>query len=205
MRGAKAKGISMSRKSEKTRKTAETDVTVSVDLDGTGATSVETGVGFFDHMLTLLGRHGLLDLTIRAAGDTDIDAHHTVEDVGIVLGQAITEALGDKKGIVRTATASVPMDEALAQVSIDLGGRPYLVFRAEIPKEDIGAMPSETIPEFLQALAVNAGMNVHVTVPYGDNAHHVVEAIFKALARALRAAVAIDPRESGIPSTKGTL
>lgn len=193
------------RKARKERKTAETDISVAVNLDGAGETSIDTGVGFFDHMLTLLGRHGLIDLDIRASGDLQIDAHHTIEDVGIVLGQAIAQALGDKKGIVRMASASVPMDEALAQVSIDLGGRPYLVFNATLPREDIGAMPGETVAEFLQALSVNAGMNLHVTAPYGDNAHHIVEAIFKALARALRAAAAIDPREGGIPSTKGSL
>ena len=193
------------RKARKERKTAETDISVAVNLDGAGETSIDTGVGFFDHMLTLLGRHGLIDLDIRASGDLQIDAHHTIEDVGIVLGQAIAQALGDKKGIVRMASASVPMDEALAQVSIDLGGRPYLVFNVTLPREDIGAMPGETVAEFLQALSVNAGMNLHVTAPYGDNAHHIVEAIFKALARALRAAAAIDPREGGIPSTKGSL
>ena len=195
----------MSRNAKRERKTAETTVSVSVELDGVGKTAIDTGVGFFDHMLALFGRHSLIDLEINARGDLQTDAHHTVEDVGIVLGQALAEALGEKKGIARTGSAAVPMDEALAQVSIDIGGRPYLVFNATLPKEDIGALPSETVGEFLQALAVNAAMNIHVNVPYGDNAHHVAEAIFKALARALRAAVAIDPREKGIPSTKGTL
>ncbi len=195
----------MARRARKERKTKETDITVAVDLDGAGVTAIDTGVGFFDHMLDLLGRHSLIDLTVNAKGDLEIDAHHTVEDVGIVLGQALAEALGDKKGIVRAASATVPMDEALAEVSLDLSGRPYLVFNATVPKEDLGAMPGETVREFLQALAVHAGMNVHVSVPRGDSAHHVAEAIFKALARALRAAVAIDPREKGVPSTKGTL
>ena len=193
------------RKGEVTRKTKETDITVSVDIDGAGAASVETGIGFFDHMLDLWARHGLVDLSVRAKGDLEVDAHHTVEDVGIALGQALTQALGDKKGITRVASAVVPMDESLAQVALDLSGRPYLAFSATFTAERIGAFDSELVQDFLRALSVHAGMNLHVTVPYGDNAHHVCEAIFKALARALRAAMAIDPREKGVPSTKGVL
>ena len=193
------------RKGSVTRKTKETEITVGVDIDGDGAASVTTGIGFFDHMLDLFARHGLIDLVVKAKGDLDVDAHHTVEDVGIALGQALLEALGDKRGITRIAGAAVPMDESLARVTLDISGRPFLRFDAQFTAEKIGAFDSELTEDFLRALSVHAGLNLHVTVPYGGNSHHICEAVFKALARALRAAVAIDPREKGVPSTKGTL
>jgi imidazoleglycerol-phosphate dehydratase len=188
-----------------TRKTKETDIRLSLDLDGDGAASVSTGVGFLDHMLDLLGKHALFGLEIEARGDTEVDAHHTVEDVGICLGRALVAALGDKAGIRRFGFASVPMDEALAEVSLDISGRPFLVFDATLPTEKTGAFDSQLAEEFLRALAVNAGLTLHVRVPYGKNTHHIVEAVFKATARALRDAVARDPRVRGVPSTKGTL
>lgn len=188
-----------------TRKTKETDVSLTLNLDGTGRADVSTGVGFFDHMLDLLARHGLFDLTIRATGDLHIDPHHTVEDVGIVLGQALLTAIGDKAGINRYGWALIPMDEALAQVAIDLSGRASLVFRADFTSPSIGSFPTELVQEFTGALAHNGKLNLHVQSCYGSNNHHIAEAIFKALARALRAAVAIDPRQTGVPSTKGSL
>ena len=187
------------------RKTRETDITLSLNLDGAGTTSIATGVGFLDHMLDLLGKHALFDLDIQGTGDTHVDAHHTVEDVGICLGRAVAEALGDKSGIRRFASASVPMDEALADVSLDISGRPHLEFRVEFPTEKTGEFDAQLAEEFLRALAVNGGLTLHVSVPYGKNTHHVAEAIFKATARALREAVEVDPRVQGIPSTKGTL
>lgn len=193
------------RAAEETRKTTETEVRVSLDLDGDGRTRVETGVGFLNHMLDLLGKHALFALEVEARGDTEVDAHHTVEDVGICLGRALAAALGDKAGIRRFAYASVPMDEALAEVSLDISGRPFLVCDVTFPTEKTGEFDSQLTEEFLRALAVNAGLTLHVRVPYGRNTHHIVEAVFKALARALREAVAIDPRVSGVPSTKGTL
>jgi len=193
------------RTAQEARTTKETDVRLSLDLDGEGRTAVSTGVGFLDHMLDLLGKHALLDLEIQASGDTHVDAHHTVEDVGICLGKALVAALGDKVGIRRFGAASVPMDEALADVSLDISGRPFLVFEADLPTEKTGEFDAILAEEFLRALAVNAGLTLHVRVPYGRNTHHVVEAIFKAVARALREAVATDPRVRGVPSTKGTL
>jgi imidazoleglycerol-phosphate dehydratase len=193
------------RVAEKARKTKETDIRLRLDLDGEGRTAVRTGVGFFDHMLDLLGKHALLDLDIAATGDIHVDAHHTVEDVGICLGQALAEALGDKAGIRRFGFASVPMDEALAEASLDISGRPFLVCQVAFPTEKTGEFDAELAEEFLRALAVNAGLTLHIRVPYGKNTHHVVEGIFKALARALRDAVALDPRVRGVPSTKGTL
>ena len=193
------------RTAQERRKTKETDVTLSLDLDGVGQTAVATGVGFLDHMLDLLGKHAQCDLDIRAGGDTHVDAHHTVEDVGICLGKALVAALGDKAGIRRFGFASVPMDEALAEVSLDISGRPFLVFEVTFPTEKTGEFDAQLAEEFLRALAVNAGLTLHVRVPYGRNTHHIVEAVFKALARALRAAVGIDPRVHGVPSTKGTL
>ncbi len=194
------------RKADISRRTSETSIQLSIDLDGEGKSSIETSVGFFDHMLTLLSRHSLLDLNVRADGDLDVDAHHTVEDVGLVLGQAIDQALGDKKGIQRYGHAIVPMDESLAQVAIDLSGRPALVYQAPFKGDLIGLFPAELVQEFFRALSNSARMNLHVTVPYGDNNHHISEAMFKALARALRMAISIDPRTSGtIPSTKGAL
>jgi imidazoleglycerol-phosphate dehydratase len=187
------------------RKTKETDVVLTVNLDGSGRTHVRTGIGFLDHMLDLFGKHAVFDLEIRAVGDTHVDAHHTVEDVGICLGKALSAALGDKAGIRRFGCASVPMDEALAEVSLDLSGRPFLVLNASLPTEKTGEFDAPLAEEFLRALATNAGITLHVRVPYGRNTHHALEAIFKALARALREAVATDPRVRGVPSTKGTL
>jgi len=187
------------------RKTKETDVSVSLDLDGQGRTSPATSIGFLDHMLDLFGRHAGFDLEVRATGDTHVDAHHTVEDVGICLGKALAAALGDKRGIRRFGFASVPMDEALADVSQDISGRPFLVFNAAFPTEKTGVFDAQLVEEFLRALAVNAGLTLHVRVPCGRDTHHMAEAIFKALARALREAVAVDPRVSDVPSTKGVL
>src|SRR3954469_15759323 len=188
------------------RKTKETAVRVSVNLDGSGTGSCSTGVGFFDHMMDLLTRHSLIDLTVEAQGDLQVDAHHTVEDVGIVLGQALERALGDKTGIYRYGWAIVPMDESLAQVAIDLSGRPAFVFNVNFKGPMIGQFPVELVEEFLKALATTAKMNLHIAVPYGTNNHHIAEAIFKATAKALRQAVSIDPRNAGgMPSTKGSL
>jgi imidazoleglycerol-phosphate dehydratase len=193
------------RTAEHARTTRETDVRLALDLDGEGRTAAGTGVGFFDHMLDLLGKHAAIDLEVRATGDTHVDAHHTVEDVGICLGRALAAALGDKRGIARFGFASVPMDEALAEASLDISGRPCLVFEASFPTEKTGEFDTQLAEEFFRALAVNAGLTLHVRVPYGKNTHHIVEAVFKAVARALRQAVASDPRVRGIPSTKGTL
>ena len=187
------------------RKTRETDINVKVDLNGVGEADIATGVGFLDHMLALLAKHSLIDVTVAAKGDLRVDPHHTVEDIGICLGQAIAEALGDKRGIRRFGSAAVPMDESLARVSLDLSARAYLVFNAEFAGDKVGEFDTELVQEFLQALAANAGITLHVDVPYGTNNHHISEAIFKALARALREAVALDPREPGTPSTKGVL
>ncbi len=193
------------RSAEITRRTKETRIKLSLTLDGSGNSSVRTGVGFFDHMLDLLARHSLIDMTIDAKGDLDVDAHHTVEDVGIVLGQALEKALGDKRGINRYGWAMVPMDESLAQIAIDLSGRPAFVFNVQFKGELIGDFPVELVEEFLKALSTNAKMNLHVTVPYGSNNHHISEAIFKALAKALRQATSADPRNRDVPSTKGSL
>jgi len=195
----------MGRTATITRTTGETDVTVTVDLDGSGTTSVETGVPFFDHMLDAFGRHGLFDLTVKATGDLDIDAHHTVEDVGIVAGQAIAQALGDKAGITRFGSAIVPMDEALVLSAVDISGRGQLHYAVELPIEIIGTFDTTLAKEFLIALATNAGLTLHVRSLAGDNSHHIVEAAFKAVARALAQAVALDDRVSGVPSTKGSL
>jgi imidazoleglycerol-phosphate dehydratase len=200
-----AKASTPARRAEIARKTRETNVRIVLNLDGTGQTDAETGVGFFDHMLDLLGRHSLIDLNIQAEGDLHVDAHHTVEDVGIVLGQALEKALGDKRGIQRYGWAIVPMDESLAQVAIDLSGRPAFVFKVSFPTATIGNFPVELVEEFFKALATNAKMNFHITVPYGTNNHHIAEAIFKATAKALRQAVSLDPRDSEVPSTKGSL
>lgn len=193
------------RKSDIRRKTRETEITLSLKLDGEGRGEISTGVGFLDHMLDLLARHGLLDLRIKASGDTQVDAHHTVEDVGICLGQALKEALGDRAGIKRFGRMAVPMEDSLADVALDLSGRGALVYNVTFPSEKTGDFDVELIEEFLRALASNAGMNLHVNVPYGRNSHHVAEAIFKALAKALDAATQIDPRVKGVPSTKGVL
>jgi imidazoleglycerol-phosphate dehydratase len=193
------------RSAEIARRTKETDVKITLNLDGAGKVSAETGVGFFDHMLDLLGRHSLIDLSARAAGDLNVDAHHTVEDVGIVLGQCLEKSLGDKAGIFRYGWAIVPMDESLAQVAIDLSGRPAFVFNVKFTGPLIGTFPVELVEEFFKALATTARMNLHVSVPYGSNNHHIAEAIFKAVAKALRQAVSLDPRNPGVPSTKGSL
>jgi imidazoleglycerol-phosphate dehydratase len=195
----------MERSADISRKTKETDIKISLNLDGSGAGSSVTGVGFFDHMLDLLTRHSLIDLTVEASGDLQVDAHHTVEDVGIVLGHAIDKALGDKKGIYRYGWAIVPMDESLAQVAIDLSGRPAFVFNAQFKGSMIGTFPVELVAEFFKAISTNAKMNLHVTVPYGTNNHHIAEAIFKGFAKALRQAVEHDPRNANVPSTKGSL
>jgi imidazoleglycerol-phosphate dehydratase len=196
---------SPARTAELSRKTRETAVQVSLNLDATGKSSIKTGVGFLDHMLDLLARHSLIDLTIHAQGDLHVDAHHTVEDVGIVLGQCLEKAIADKRGIHRYGWAIVPMDESLAQVAIDLSGRPAFVFKVDFPGETIGEFPVELIAEFCKSLATNAKMNLHVLVPYGSNNHHIAEAIFKALAKSLRQAVSFDPRNTDVPSTKGSL
>jgi imidazoleglycerol-phosphate dehydratase len=193
------------RKATIERKTSETEVRVSLDLDG-GEVSASTGVPFFDHMLDQVGRHGRLGLQVEAKGDLEIDAHHTVEDVGIALGEALTEALGDKMGITRYGDATVPMEECLAQVALDISGRPLLVYSADIPADAIGQFDTGLTEEFLQAFCRTGGLTLHVRLHYGRNAHHAVEAIFKALARALGTAIAIDPRApDSIPSTKGSL
>ncbi len=195
----------MDRTADLSRQTRETKVQVALNLDGTGISDLETGVGFFNHMLELLSRHSLIDLAVHAEGDLDVDFHHTVEDVGIVLGQALEKALGDKKSINRYGWAIVPMDESLAQVAIDISGRAAFVFNVDFKGPTIGTFDVELVREFFKALANTAKMNLHVTVPYGENNHHISEAIFKATAKALRQAVCTDPRNPSIPSTKGTL
>nr|WP_092069417.1 imidazoleglycerol-phosphate dehydratase HisB [Dendrosporobacter quercicolus]NSL47466.1 imidazoleglycerol-phosphate dehydratase HisB [Dendrosporobacter quercicolus DSM 1736]SDL90751.1 imidazoleglycerol-phosphate dehydratase [Dendrosporobacter quercicolus] len=195
----------MSRSAAIARKTAETTIEVKLQIDGGGNSSIHSGIGFFDHMLVLLSRHGLFDLTVRCAGDLEVDGHHTVEDIGIVLGQALKQSLGDKQGIKRYGTAFVPMDEALAMVSLDISGRPYLVYDVATPAPSIGAYDCELTEEFLRALAVNAGLTLHVKLLTGKNSHHIIEAIFKALGRALDEATRQDERIVGVMSTKGTL
>ena len=188
------------------RKTNETAISVAVNIDGTGAFDIKTGVGFFDHMLEQLARHALIDMTIAANGDLHIDDHHTVEDTGIAIGQALSKALGDRKGIRRYASADLPMDETLTRAAIDVSGRPFLVWRTEFSQNKIGTFDTELVREFFQALAMNAGLTLHVETAYGTNNHHIAESCFKAVARALRDALEIDPRQAGrIPSTKGTL
>jgi imidazoleglycerol-phosphate dehydratase len=187
------------------RKTAETDIELSLDLDGSGAARVETGVGFFDHMLTLLAKHALFDLTVAARGDSHVDFHHTVEDVGICLGQALAEALGNKQGIVRYGAKTLPMEETLTTAALDLSGRAWFVYRVSFVTEKIGTFDTELVETFFQSLAANALMNLHLVVHHGSNSHHISESLFKATARALREAVGIDPRQTGIPSSKGTL
>jgi imidazoleglycerol-phosphate dehydratase len=188
------------------RRTNETDVAVSLAIDGTGRASVGTGVGFLDHMLELLARHALFDLELRVTGDLHVDQHHTTEDAGIALGQALAQALGDKKGVSRYASLDLPMDETLTRVAVDLSGRPFLVFRTRFPTEKIGAFDTELVREFFGAFAMNAGITLHVETLYGENSHHIAESCFKGLARALRHAVSVDPREGErIPSTKGAL
>jgi len=194
----------MSRTASKERSTAETQIRLSLNLDG-GEASASTGVGFLDHMLDLLARHGRLGLEVEATGDLDTGAHHTVEDVGIVLGQALDEALGDRAGIRRYGSALVPMDESLAECALDISGRPLCVFDADLPATSIAGFDTELTEEFFRAVANSAKLTLHLTVRSGTNAHHMIEASFKAFARALRVAVSVDPEESGVPSTKGTL
>ncbi|HEY5378234.1 MAG TPA: imidazoleglycerol-phosphate dehydratase HisB [Pseudolabrys sp.] len=188
------------------RKTKETDVEVEVDLDGKGLSQIATGIGFLDHMLDLLARHSRIDITVKAKGDLHIDFHHTAEDTGIALGQAVKQALGDMKGIARYADVHVPMDEALTRVAIDISGRPFLVFKAEFVRDKVGQFDTELVQEWFQAFAMNAGITLHAECLYGANDHHIAESCFKGLARALRAAIAIDPRaKDEVPSTKGSL
>ncbi len=195
----------MSRKASIERVTKETQIRLSLNLDGKGKAKICTSVPFLDHMLDLFTRHGLFDMEVEAKGDIDIDFHHTVEDIGIVLGQAFKEALGDKKGIHRYGQATVPMDETLAAVAIDLSGRPYLIYNVRIPKVKIGEFDVELVREFFQAFVNNCGANLHVNVMYGENVHHILEACFKAAARALDQATLVDPRIEGVLSTKGKL
>ncbi|MEO0486002.1 MAG: imidazoleglycerol-phosphate dehydratase HisB [Pseudomonadota bacterium] len=189
-----------------TRTTAETDITVTIDLDGTGRYDNQTGVGFFDHMLDQLARHALIDMTVRATGDLHIDDHHTVEDTGIALGQALTQAVGDKRGIRRYGDCLLPMDDALVRAALDLSARPFLVWNVELPTAKIGTFDTELVREFFQAFATHGGITLHVDALHGVNSHHIAEAAFKAVARALRDALETDPRKSdAIPSTKGAL
>lgn len=197
--------MNTARTAEITRRTAETDITLSLTIDGQGRADVSTGIGFFDHMLTLFAKHSLIDLKVVAKGDLHVDYHHTVEDIGIVMGQALRQALGDKKGLVRYGWAYLPMDETLARVAVDLSGRSYLEHRVPERVENIGAFPFQLVEEFLRGLAHNLLANVHVEILYGRDAHHMAEAIFKGLARALDAAMRIDPRVTGVPSTKEML
>lgn len=187
------------------RKTGETDITIAIDLDGSGKVDVETGVGFFDHMLCAFGRHGLFDLTVRAAGDTQVDDHHTVEDAGIVLGQAVREALGDKTGITRFADVAIAMDESLVQAAIDVSGRGQAYVDLPVPTQKVGTFDTELAEEFFIAFARDAGLTLHVRELAGSNSHHIIEAAFKAFGRALRFACELDPRVIGVPSTKGSL
>jgi imidazoleglycerol-phosphate dehydratase len=196
----------MARVGDVTRRTKETELRVRVDLDGRGEASVRTGIGFFDHMLEALARHALLDLQVHASGDLHVDGHHTVEDTGIALGQAIAEALGDRAGIRRYADAMVPLDDALVRVVLDVSGRPFLAYQVDIPKwQMLGDYDVFLTPEFFRALVTNAGLTAHIDLMRGENPHHIVEAAFKAFARALDGATALDPRVQGVPSTKGAL
>jgi imidazoleglycerol-phosphate dehydratase len=195
----------MNRSAEIERKTKETQIRVKLNLDGSGQYDVSSGMGFFDHMLTLMSVHGLVDLTVQAEGDLQVDWHHTVEDVGLVLGEALSRSLGDRKGICRYGYAVIPMDDALAQVAVDLSNRPYLKLRlpASLPRQN--DLDASLAQEFFRALAFKGGMNLHIHVPYGDNWHHIIEAVFKGTGRALRQAVGLDQRATGIPSSKGSL
>lgn len=193
------------RSAELERRTLETSVSASWELDGAGLCEINTGIGFFDHMLTLLAKHSFSDLTVEAQGDLDVDSHHTIEDVGLVLGQVLKQAVGNKVGIHRYGNCFLPMDEALVQVCLDFSGRPYLVFEADIPKVQLGLYDTEMTEEFFRALAMQAGLTLHIRVLYGKNLHHIIEAIFKGFARALAEAVAIDPRVEGVMSSKGSL
>jgi imidazoleglycerol-phosphate dehydratase len=187
------------------RVTAETSVAVKLNLDGTGTNNIATGIGFLDHMLTLLAKHGFLDLDVKAKGDLEVDSHHTIEDCGLALGQALKEAMGDKKGMHRYGEATIPMDEALVQVVADFSGRPFLVFHADIPKVKLGTFDAEMAEEFFRAVAMESGLTLHINVCYGNNVHHIIEGMFKAFARAISEAVAYDARVQGVMSSKGTL
>jgi imidazoleglycerol-phosphate dehydratase len=196
----------LTRKAGVERSTKETTISVGLDIDGTGRFNVATGIGFFDHMLEQLSRHSLIDLTVKATGDLHIDDHHTVEDTGIVIGQAIAKALGERRGIVRYASLDLAMDETLTRAAVDVSGRPYLIWKVEFPSQKIGSFDTELFREFFQALSQHAGITLHVTNHYGANSHHIAETCFKAVARVLRAACEIDPRQAdAIPSTKGSL
>lgn len=195
----------MSRTAKIKRKTAETDIQLTLDIDGAGKSSVATGIGFLDHMLTLLAKHAAFDLEIQAVGDLHVDRHHTVEDVGICLGTALRDALGDKAGICRYGHFTLPMDESLVTAAVDLGGRPYFVFKVDFLTEKIGEFESELVEDFWQAFATNAAANVHIMSHYGRNSHHLAEGVFKCMAKSLRMAVRCDDRISGVPSTKGVL
>lgn len=195
----------MSRFATINRKTKETDISLTLDLDGTGESDIATGVGFFDHMLTLFAKHGLFDLTVKADGDLEVDQHHTVEDTGICLGQALLEAVGDKAGITRYGSMTLPMEETLVTSALDLSGRFWLVDDFSFPTEKIGEFDSQLVEVFWQAFAANALMNLHLVLHHGSNSHHIAEGMFKATARALRVAVTIDPRQTGVPSSKGSL
>ena len=193
------------RRAEIERKTAETQISIKLNLDGEGTCDIATGIGFLDHMLTLLAKHSFMDLTVKAKGDLEVDSHHTVEDIGIVLGEALQEALGDKAGIHRYGNCFIPMDETLAQVCLDFSGRPFLVFDAEIPKIQLGNYDAEMTEDFFRAVAMHCGLTLHIRVLYGSNVHHIIEAIFKAFARAVAEAAAVDPRVKGVMSSKGVL
>ena len=195
----------MPRTATVTRKTAETDIVLSIDLDGTGRADIQTGLGFFDHMLTLLAGHSLIDLNVRCQGDLHVDGHHTVEDVGRALGTAVKDCLGDRRGIRRYGHAIIPMDESLATVAVDLGGRAATVFAVEFPVATIGTFDAQLVEVFWESFAATAGANFHAILHHGRNGHHIAEAVFKAAARAIRMAVEADPRQRGVPSTKGTL
>lgn len=187
------------------RTTGETDIEINLEIDGTGKGEIDTGIGFFDHMLNSFTKHGLFDMTLSAEGDTYVDSHHTVEDTGIVIGKALKEALGDKKSIKRFASCYIPFDETLVFAAVDISGRPYLVFDAELPYGKAGDMDVETAEDFFRGLAFQAGINLHIKLQYGRNVHHIIEGMFKAVARCIREAAEIDPRVTGVPSTKGTL
>jgi len=195
----------LSRSASISRKTAETDIRLSLNLDGTGKHQLSTGVGFFDHMLTLFARHGLFDLEVHCDGDTEVDFHHSVEDIGICLGKALAQSLGDKQGITRYGSIALPMEETLLTSAVDLSGRAWLVYNVKFPTEKIGAFDTELVEVFWQAVSANALMNLHLLLHHGSNSHHIAEASFKATARALRQAVSVDPRQTGVPSSKGVL
>lgn len=193
------------RSSEIKRATYETDISVKIDVDGTGRSNIDTGVGFLDHMLTLFSKHGIMDLEVKAAGDVNVDYHHTVEDIGISLGKCLSEALSDKNGLKRYGTCFLPMDETLAMVCIDISGRPFLVFDCDIKAQKVGEFDTELVEEFFRAVAFNAGLTLHIKLMYGSNAHHIIEAVFKAFGRALREAASLDERIEGPMTTKGVI